>query len=123
MAELCVIATCLGVRDRVVSRPSFDRRRAWELVRLGFPVGASAVVYWAYLQVGSAAVAMASGGLVLGFYAFAVAPVVVMARAIATTDAIVSPNLWDSMARDDGSRQWVAQIGRASCRERVCQYV
>ena len=106
LADAASVATYLLTRSPLSLRWDFDRATARRLVRTGFPLGALAVVYWAYRLVGSTSVAMAETAAVLGVYTFAAAPVTVLSRAISGLQTVIMPGLWGAMAGD--GRQWVA---------------
>ena len=63
-------------------------------LRVGFPLGILAEVYWAYRLVGSSSIAIASSSAVLGIYTFAAAPVAVATSAIGGIQAVLLPTIW-----------------------------
>ncbi len=75
-------------------RPSFDTTAARPYLRVGFPLGLLAEVYWAYRLVGSSSVAIASSSFVLGLYTFAAAPIAVATSAISGIQAVLLPTIW-----------------------------
>lgn len=107
---LCVFVYSARARGLKV-RLSFERVRGLALTRAGFPLGAGAIVYWAYRLVGSTSVAVARSATVLGVYVFAVAPTALLLRALSSVQAVLTPPLWAEMARDDSTR-WVNDAAR-----------
>jgi O-antigen/teichoic acid export membrane protein len=82
-------------------------------VRVGFPLGALAVVYWAYRFVGGLSVAIGLSPRSYGFYAFASGPVAAVAGLVATLHAVLVPAVW-GRAAVDGDRRWIAQGERVT---------
>lgn len=107
LAVLLYAARARGLRVRL----SFDRARGLALTRAGFPLGAGAIVYWAYRLVGSTSVAVARPSTVLGVYVFAAAPTALLLKALSSVQAVLTPPLWAEMARDDSTR-WVDDAAR-----------
>lgn len=107
LAVLFYMARARGLKLRL----SFDRVRGLALTRAGFPLGAGAVVYWAYRLVGSTSVAAGFPSTVLGVYVFAAAPTALLLRALSSVQAVLTPPLWAEMARD-GSTRWVNEAAR-----------
>lgn len=107
LAVLVYAARARGLSVRL----SFERARGVALTRAGFPLGAGAIVYWAYRLVGSTSVAVARPSTVLGAYVFAAAPTAVLLRALTSVQAVLTPPLWAAMARDDATR-WVDEAAR-----------
>jgi O-antigen/teichoic acid export membrane protein len=106
LADGASLAVYLVTRSSLSLRWDFDRATAGGLVRTGFPLGALAVVYWAYRLLGSSSVALAESAGLLGIYTFAAAPVTVLTRAISGLQTVIMPGLWGSMAGE--GRRWVA---------------
>ncbi len=80
-------------------RPSFDTKAARPYLRVGFPLGLLAEVYWAYRLVGSSSVAIALSSFVLGLYTFAAAPIAVATSAIGGIQAVLLPTIWRELGR------------------------
>jgi len=100
------VADAVTVGFLVTRRPGlhlaarFDRRVWVSIVRPGVSLGAMGIVYWAYRMVGSTAVALSAGASVYGLYAFAAAPVAILARAVASIHAALTPAVWSELAHD-----------------------
>lgn len=92
-------------------RLSFDRGRGRSLTRAGFPLGAAAMVYWAYRTVGTTSVAVALPAGALGVYAFAAAPMALLVRALSSVQAVLAPALWGEMATEKRT-DWVDNAAR-----------
>jgi O-antigen/teichoic acid export membrane protein len=92
--------------------PSFDLALARPLLRIGFPLGASAVIYWAYRLVGSTSVAFSAPVLVLGLYTFATAPVAIATRAIGGIQAVLLPTVWRELSRGASGALWARHAER-----------
>lgn len=112
-ADALTIVLYLTRRPRLGLKPVFDWERAKPLLRTGFPLGAAAVVYWAYRLVGTTSIALWESPAVLGVYAFAAAPIAILARALSSLQAVLTPSVWSRMAAaDERDRSWVAEGGR-----------
>jgi O-antigen/teichoic acid export membrane protein len=93
-------------------RPSFDTRAARPYLRVGFPLGLLAEVYWAYRLVGSSSIAIASSSFVLGLYTFAAAPIAVATSAIAGIQAVLLPTIWRELGRGAAGPAWIRHAER-----------
>jgi O-antigen/teichoic acid export membrane protein len=93
-------------------RPSFDTKAARPYLRVGFPLGVLAEVYWAYRLVGSSSVAIASSSFVLGLYTFAAAPIAVATSAIGGLQAVLLPTIWKELSRGAGGPAWTHHAER-----------
>jgi O-antigen/teichoic acid export membrane protein len=93
-------------------RPSFDTRAARPYLRVGFPLGLLAEVYWAYRLVGSSSVAIASSSFVLGLYTFAAAPIAVATSAIGGIQAVLLPTIWRELGRGAAGPVWTRHAER-----------
>jgi len=100
LADLLIVVLYASRASRLHLRLSFDRTRAWTLTRVGFPLGAKAILYWAYRLVGSTSVAAALPATVLGAYAFASAPIALLVKALSPVYAVLTPALWGKMAQE-----------------------
>lgn len=99
-------------RPRLRVRPSFDTRTARPFLRVGFPLGLLAEVYWAYRLVGSSSVAIASSSYVLGLYTFAAAPIAVATSAIGGIQAVLLPTIWRELSRGASGAVWARHAER-----------
>jgi len=104
----------LLARPALHLRAHLDADRARSLVRVGFPLGAAVVVYWAYRLVGSTSIAFSSSALALGLYTFAAAPVAVATRAISGVQAVLMPAVWSEYSAGGGGGAWVRQAERVT---------
>lgn len=93
-------------------RPSFDTRAARPYLRVGFPLGLLAEVYWAYRLVGSSSIAIASSSFVLGLYTFAAAPIAVATSAIGGIQAVLLPTVWRELGRGASGPVWTRHAER-----------
>ena len=93
-------------------RPSFDTRAAGPFLRVGFPLGLLAEIYWAYRLVGTSSVAIASSSFVLGLYTFAAAPVAVATSAIGGIQAVLLPTIWRELSRGAAGPLWADRAER-----------
>jgi O-antigen/teichoic acid export membrane protein len=93
-------------------RPSFDTKAAHPYIRVGFPLGLLAEVYWAYRLVGSSSVAIASSSFVLGLYTFAAAPIAVATSAIGGIQAVLLPTIWRELGRGAAGPVWTRHAER-----------
>ncbi len=114
VADTIVIAVLLRGRRDLGLALQFDAAVARPLLRVGFPLGLSAVVYWAYRMLGSSAVAIAEPAAQYGVYAFAVVPAAVIARAVASLHAVLTPAVWGEMADARRAGAWGISGGRAT---------
>ena len=93
-------------------RPAFDTKAARPYLRVGFPLGLLAEVYWAYRLVGSSSVAIASSSFVLGLYTFAAAPIAVATGAIGGIQAVLLPTIWRELGRGASGPVWTRHAER-----------
>jgi O-antigen/teichoic acid export membrane protein len=93
-------------------RPSFDSRSARPFLRVGFPLGLLAEVYWAYRLVGSSSIAIASSSFTLGLYTFAAAPIAVATSAIGGIQAVLLPTIWRELSRGASGPIWARHAER-----------
>ena len=93
-------------------RPSFDAKAARPYLRVGFPLGLLAEVYWAYRLVGSSSVAIALSSFVLGLYTFAAAPIAVATSAIGGIQAVLLPTIWRELGRGISGAVWIRHAER-----------
>jgi O-antigen/teichoic acid export membrane protein len=93
-------------------RPSFDAKAARPYLRVGFPLGLLAEVYWAYRLVGSSSVAIALSSFVLGIYTFAAAPIAVATSAIGGIQAVLLPTIWKELGRGASGAVWIRHAER-----------
>jgi len=93
-------------------RPCFDTKAARPYLRVGFPLGLLAEVYWAYRLVGSSSVAIASSSFVLGLYTFAAAPIAVATSAIGGIQAVLLPTIWRELGRGASGPVWTRHAER-----------
>ncbi len=93
-------------------RPSFDTRAAGPFLRVGFPLGLLAEVYWAYRLIGSTSIAIASSSFVLGLYTFAAAPIAVATSAIGGIQAVLLPTIWRELSRGASGPAWTRHAER-----------
>ncbi len=106
-ADLLMICMYATRRPRLDLRLDFHWSAARRFLRVGFPLGAMAIVYWVYRLIGSTSVGLAEGTRALGIYLFAAAPVAVLVRALSSVQAVLIPSLWGEMAGDHGNDRWV----------------
>lgn len=99
-------------RPRLGLSPSFDLDAARSFLRVGFPLGILAEVYWAYRLVGSSSIAVASSSAVLGIYTFAAAPVAVATSAIGGIQAVLLPAIWRELSRGASGPLWARHAER-----------
>lgn len=114
LADAITVLAFVIVGSGLGLRPAASKVVALKLLRTGFPLGMLAVVYWAYRLIGSTTVAIGFSAATFGVYAFAVAPVTVLSRAVAGLQAVVTPALWSDMAVDPGDRRWVRGAERVT---------
>lgn len=110
--DLAAGTVYLLVRPSLGLRLAIDIRRARALVRVGFPLGAAAIVYWAYRLAGTTSLALTASSATLGVYVFANAPISVATRAIAGLQSVLIPAVWGQLARQDGDTRWTLQAER-----------
>jgi O-antigen/teichoic acid export membrane protein len=101
VADAVVTTIYLAADPSVRVHPTFDAAVTKRLFRAGFPLGAAAIVYWVYRQVGTASIALHMPARQLGLYSFAAAPILLGTRALAQAESVVRPRLWSAMARAD----------------------
>jgi O-antigen/teichoic acid export membrane protein len=106
VADVMATAALAIERPRLSLGLRFDRAERRTLLRVGFPLGAAAVVYWAYRTVGSASIAVGGDAHALGIYTFAAAPVAVALRLFASLQTVLMPGLWTEMAADVSTGRW-----------------
>ncbi len=106
LASLLTAALYFAFRPPLGLRPSFDTRAARPYLRVGFPLGLLAEVYWAYRLVGSSSIALASSSFALGLYTFAAAPIAVATSAIGGIQAVLLPTIWRELSRGAGGPNW-----------------
>lgn len=111
-ASVLTAALYFVFRPRLRLRPSFDTRAARPFLRVGFPLGVLAEVYWAYRLVGSTSIALASSALVLGLYTFGAAPIAVATSAIAGIQAVLLPTIWRELGRGATGPVWARHAER-----------
>lgn len=111
-SDLVMGVVYLLVRPSVQLRPLFDLARARALLRVGFPLGAAGVVYWAYRLAGSTSLAVAASSATLGIYVFANAPITIATRAINGIQAVLIPAVWGQLANDGVNPGFMAQAER-----------
>ncbi len=99
-------------RPRLGLSPSFDLAAARSFLRVGFPLGILAEVYWAYRLVGSSSIAVASSSAVLGIYTFAAAPVAVATSAIGGIQAVLLPTIWRELSCGASGPLWARHAER-----------
>jgi O-antigen/teichoic acid export membrane protein len=113
VAPMIVDGTAIAVltsrSPRLRVRPRFDMPRWKPLLRTGFPLGAVAVVYWAYRLVGSTSIALAGTASDFGIYAFALAPVTALVAAIAAVHGVLTPSVWSAMAEHTDDTRWLRE--------------
>jgi O-antigen/teichoic acid export membrane protein len=95
-------------------RIDFDFASARPLFRVGFALGALPVVYWVYRLIGSTSVAIGTTARTYGVYAFAAAPVAILARAISGIHAVLIPALWGELATDSEDVRWLTEANRVT---------
>lgn len=110
--DTVMLAALLTQYRRERLRPMYTPSEAWELVKTGFPIGASSIVYWVYRLVGPTSVAVRLQSRVFGFYSFANAPVAIVSRALAQVYGILMPALWGQIAATPGGDEWRRQARR-----------
>lgn len=93
-------------------RPSFDVRPARSYLRVGFPLGLLAEIYWAYRLVGSSSIAIALSSYVLGLYTLAAAPIAVATSAIGGIQAVLLPTIWRELSRGASGPIWARHAER-----------
>jgi len=112
LASLLTAAIYFVFRPPLQLRPSFDTRAARPFLRVGFPLGLLAEVYWAYRLVGSSSIAIASSSYVLGLYTFAAAPIAVATSAIGGIQAVLLPTIWRELSRGASGPVWARHAER-----------
>ena len=106
VASLLTAVLYFVFRPPLQLRPSFDTRAARPFLRVGFPLGLLAEVYWAYRLVGSSSIAIASSSYILGLYTFAAAPIAVATSAIGGIQAVLLPTIWRELSRGASGPIW-----------------
>jgi O-antigen/teichoic acid export membrane protein len=106
VVNLIAIVVYAAHRPRLDLRLRFHWRATKPLLRVGFPLGASAVVYWAYRLIGQLSIAFGRSARTLGLFTFAAAPVAVALRLVTSLEAVLMPGLWRRMAADT-SAEWL----------------
>ena len=114
VADGLVVTAYLTMRPRTGVRATLDWSGSVGLIRIGFPLGLAAMVYWAYRTVGSVSVAWGADAATYGFYAFALAPVAIVARLITSVHTVLMPSLWEEIARNETERSWVRDSARVT---------
>ena len=112
IASLLTAALYFAFRPPLQLQPSFDTRAARPFLRVGFPLGLLAEVYWAYRLVGSSSIAIASSSFVLGLYTFAAAPIAVATSAIGGIQAVLLPTIWRELGRGAKGPVWAHHAER-----------
>jgi O-antigen/teichoic acid export membrane protein len=112
VSAIAAAALYLLFRPPLELRPAFDTRAARPYLRVGFPLGLLAEVYWAYRLVGSSSIAIASSSFVLGLYTFAAAPIAVATSAIGGIQAVLLPTIWRELSRGASGPVWIRHAER-----------
>lgn len=112
IASLATAAMYFAFHPPLQLRPSFDTRAARPFLRVGFPLGLLAEIYWAYRLVGSSSIAIASSSFVLGLYTFAAAPIAVATSAIGGIQAVLLPTIWRELGRGASGPIWARHAER-----------
>lgn len=114
VADSAVILVLVLSRADLGLALRFDASTTGSLMKVGFPLGLSAIVYWAYRMVGGGAVAIAEPAAQYGLYAFAVVPAAVIARAVASIHSVLIPAVWGEMADVHRAGAWGVAGGRVT---------
>jgi O-antigen/teichoic acid export membrane protein len=112
IASLVTAALYFAFRPPLQLHPSFDTRAARPFLRVGFPLGLLAEIYWAYRLVGSTSIAIASSSFALGLYTFAAAPIAVATSAIGGIQAVLLPTVWRELSRGASGPVWARHAER-----------
>ena len=112
LSSIAAGALYFAFRPPLGLRPSFDTQAAGPYLRVGFPLGLLAEVYWAYRLVGSSSVAIASSSFVLGLYTFAAAPIAVATSALGGIQAVLLPTVWRELGRGASGTVWIRHAER-----------
>ncbi len=99
VADWSVIGLYRAAGPRLGLAFAFERTEARRLVRAGFPLGAMALVFWAYSLAGNTAAALWTSVNAFAFYAFAAGPVLLARRALAGISTVLTPTLWGELGR------------------------
>jgi O-antigen/teichoic acid export membrane protein len=113
-AVTSVVTTALyfAFRPPLGLRPSFDVAQAKPLLRVGFPLGVMAEIYWAYRLVGTTSVAIATNAATLGLYSLAAAPIAVATSAIAGIQTVLLPTIWRELSLGAAGPLWARHAER-----------
>lgn len=106
VADLSVVGLLLLALGSSRPRLPTSTRSLGRLVRIGLPIGVGTMVYWLYRLTGSTSIAVMGESARLGVYVFALAPVTVAGRALAQVAGVLTPTLWNAMARDPHGQGW-----------------
>jgi hypothetical protein len=113
-ADALMVTVLLMRYQEAALRREYEREEAVRLLKEGFPLGASSVVYWVYRLVGTTSIAATQSGATLGQYTFANGPITLVSRALAQVYGVLTPALWGRMATATESDPWRKQACRLS---------
>lgn len=97
LTEWTTAVVCLMHRRIIGLEWRFDTQLARQLLRGGFPIGLSIVIYWGYRLAGPTSVALWLPSAVLGAYAFGSKLIDVLLRVFSDFASTLMPSIWSEL--------------------------